>query len=177
MDQQFLQASAEFAGDGAILDQLLHERDGTHLGHQRAAEGDLVQPVGDFGIAARDVLARRRVDFDHHHVGAFAVVDEGPNRRVAAEAAVPIGFAFDLDGVVDIGQAGRCQQGVDRKLFPREDANLAGPHVGGGDECLDLVAGVHSLRIEVTAQQIAQWIELQRVALPWRERALDEVGP
>src|ERR1700704_315197 len=99
------------------------------------------------------------------------------NGQIGGEAAVPVGDTVDHHGVVHVGQAGRGEQGVDRQLLAREDAHLAGLHVGGGDEGLDLAAAAHGFFVEMPTQHLAQRVELQWIALPWRERALDQVGP
>ena len=78
---------------------------------------------------------------------------------------------------MNAGQAGRGEKRVDRQLLAGEDAHLAGRHVGRGDERLDLVTGADSLLVEVPCQQIPQRIELERIALPGREGALDEIRP
>jgi hypothetical protein len=95
------------------------------------------------------------------------------NGQIGGEAAVPVGDTVDHHGVVHVGQAGRGEQGVDRQLLAREDAHLAGLHVGGGDEGLDLAAAAHGFFVEMPTQHLAQRVELQWIALPWRERALD----
>jgi hypothetical protein len=78
------------------------------------------------------------------------------NGQIGGEAAVPVGDTVDHHGVVHVGQAGRGEQGVDRQLLAREDAHLAGLHVGGGDEGLDLAAAAHGLFVEMPTQHLAQ---------------------
>ena len=104
---------------------------------QHGVERDLVHPAGDVAGAARRLAPLGGVDLDEEGVLRVAFAHQRRQRRVAAEAAVPVGLAVDLDRLEHRRQAGRGEEHVGRDLVLAEDAAAAGAHVGGGDEELD----------------------------------------
>ena len=81
------------------------------------------------------------------------------------KAAVPIGFAADLDRLEHLRQAGRGHHTVDRHLALAKDARPPGAHVGRRDIDPYVRAAVHVIEIDLLDQQIPQWVEPHRVQL------------
>jgi hypothetical protein len=160
-----------------LLQQALHEGDGAHLVQERGVEGDLVHPVVDLERGARDALALQRVDPHQHDVRGRAAVDQGPDRRVAHAAAVPVRVAVDLHRLVEVRQAGRGERRVERELVLAEDPRSPGAHVGGGDEDAERPAGAHRVDVDPLGEEAAQRVVVERVGLVGREQPAEQGEP
>jgi hypothetical protein len=112
----------------------------------------------------------QRVEQHQQDVGRGAVVDQRIDRRVGGEAAVPVGLAVDLDRVVERGQAGRGEQRVGAELRGVEQPDLAGAHLGGGDEEAQPALAADALEVEARLHHVAQRVEVEGVELVGREQ-------
>ena len=82
------------------------------LGIEGGVGRDLVEPAVDRGERDRHVAVARRRDLDEQHFGGLSFLHEPQQRRIAAEAAVPIGLAVDLDRAMNQRWTGRGQRDV-----------------------------------------------------------------
>ena len=105
-------------GRGAVALRPIKRGD---LGIQRRIRRDLVEPAVDRGRGDRHVVVAGRRDLDDQHVGRLRVLHQADKRRIGAKAAVPIGFAVDLDRAMDQRRAGRGQQHVGGHVGVAED--------------------------------------------------------
>ena len=108
MDQYVLQPSLD---DTVLRDEPGDEADRPHLPHQRRIEADLVDAVQNIICGVRHVFAEQRIDMNDDNVGAGAVIDEREECRISHVAAVPIGFAVDLNRMKHRGQTRRSHHG------------------------------------------------------------------
>ena len=109
---------------------------------------------------ARRLAALGGVDLDEEGVARRALADQRRQRRVAAEAAVPVGLAVDLDRLEHRRQAGRGEEHVRGDLVLAEHPAAAGADVGRGDEELDR-AGRQPLEVDDLGEDVGE-----RVAPP-----------
>ncbi len=154
------------AGDGG---------DARHLAHQAGVEGHFVDAVEDVARGDRHLVAHQRVDLHDHHVARGAFVDQRIDRGIAEIAAVPIELAVDLHRLEQERQAGRRHHGIGRQFRRAEQARLAGPDVGGGDEQLHVRSRAQAFEIHLFFQQVAQRVDLHRIELGRRPHAAHEV--
>src|SRR3546814_15297746 len=78
---------------------------------------------------------------------------------------------------MDLRQAGRGQERVDRQLAVHEDLGLAGADVGRADEELDAAAGLELGLVDQPGEHVAQRAPVERVALVGRSPAGKGVEP
>ena len=149
----------------------LDQGDGAQFLDEAGVEADLVDAVDDVAGAARRFFAPDRVDLDDDDVGRVRVGEQRIERGVAAEAAVPVFLAVDLDGGVHLRQAGRGEHGVDGEVSGTENLGLAGAHVRRGDMDLEVLAGVDAGEIHLFLKQIPQRVRARRIELVGREGA------
>ena len=74
---------------------------------------DLVEPFEDFARGRRRPFRLVGRHLHDEQIGGVGGLHQRDERRVGDIAAVPIGFALDLDRVVDERQAGRGQHRLD----------------------------------------------------------------
>ena len=72
--------------------------------YDRGVERDLVHPVVDLERRARNALTHHGIDLDDHDVRSRAAIDQGPDRRIAHVATVPVRVAVDLHRLVEMRQ-------------------------------------------------------------------------
>ena len=118
---------------------------------ERAAEGDLGDAVADLARGSGHPLGRERVDLHQHDVARPAALDQGEQRRIGAEAAVPVGLAVDLHGRVELRQAGRGENHVAAQIGVGEDPGAPAQHVGRGHEQAGRRGGAQPLEVDQTA--------------------------
>ena len=118
---------------------------------------------------ARQLRACHRVDMNHHDIGAVAVIDQGVDGGVAHIAAVPIGFAVDFHRLKQKGQAGGGEHGISGDLRFLEHLDLAGAHIGGGQEQLDRRLPAQAIEIHRLLEHAAKRVEVVWVELIGRK--------
>ena len=160
----------------AFGQEALHEADGAQFTHQTSVEGDLVDTVSDlFGRVGRAGPVQR-VDLHQQQVQRFGVIDQGPQRGVAAVATVPVGLTINLHSTKDLRQAGTGQQRIDAQVAAVEDPRLPTAHCGGGDEQRQR-ALLQCLRPHVALQHRAQRVGAAGVELVGAEQAQPLLAP
>ena len=152
------------------IGDLPQQRDHAHFLHQRRIEGNLVEPVEDLARRAWRFQPFARIDLHQDGVVRVAFAHQRRKRRIAGIAAVPIGFAVDLDRLEHGRQTSRGKQHVGRDLRVAEDAAAAGTHVGRGDEQLDRRIG-KPVEIDAVGQDVAQRVEAERIEIIGRKHA------
>jgi hypothetical protein len=101
--------------------------------------------------------------------------DQRNERRIGGVTAVPIGFAVELDGVVEEGQAGRREHRVDRQLLVGQDSQRPVAHPGRAEQELDLRPLAQDLEVHFRLQRFAQRVHIERIELIGRHQPHDEV--
>ena len=140
-----------------------------HFAQEGRAEAEFAQAHADILGRIRRLAKVQRGQQHEQDVGRRAVVEQRKDRRVGAVAAIPVGLAVDHHGAVDVGQAGRGEQRVDRQFMVVEDAQLARVGVGRRDEQLDRAVLAQTLEIDLRRDDVAQGVEVERVQLLGRE--------
>lgn len=133
------------------------------LGIERGVSCDLVEPAVDRGERDRHVAVARRCDLNEQDVGRRGLLRQPQQRRIAAEAAVPIGFALDLDGAVNQGRTGRGQRDVGGDGLVAEDLLLAVADPCRRDQKLRAARIEQRGEIDVARQRLPQRIEIDRI--------------
>ncbi len=159
------------------LHQGVYPGDGTYLPQQAGIETDLVDPVGDVLDRAGHRIATGGIHLDDHDVATAALPHQRFEHRIAHEAAVPVVLAVDLDGLVNLGQAGGSEQHLHRERLAREDAQTVGPHVGGRNVELDAPAPPHAIEVDRVREHVPQGIDVEWVELVRRQRVREPVEP
>ena len=140
-----------------------------HLRDQAGVEGQRVGAVDDLLGRLRRAGVAQRVDLHQQDVARAAQLHQRRQRGVAGVAAVPVGAAVDLRRLEQHRQAGRGHHRLRREPPAGEDHGAAGFHVGGVDEHLGLGQAGDALEVDLALQQLAQRVDVERVALVGRE--------
>ena len=72
-----------------------------HLLLQQVVQGYLPEPAGNLGRGGRQASTQLGRDLEEKDIGSLGVDNQLAQRRVGAEASVPIPLAFDLDGMME----------------------------------------------------------------------------
>ena len=171
-----LDPPAQAAAEGeSFVGHLTTAFDGLDL----AAEG---QVEGQAHHARRDLAGPRwqlripvRVELDDQGIAGFASLDHRQDRRIGREAAVPVVVPADLHGMMQLRQASRGQDRVDRDLASLEDPRLAAGDLRRSDEEADRRRPAESREVHGVLQQGAEGIQVQRIELIGRDHAGHDV--
>ena len=106
----------------------------------------------------------------------LALPDERRDRGIARIAAVPVGFAVDLDGLEHRGQTSRGEQNLRCNSVVPEDPTASGPNIGRSDEEFDRRLR-QALEIDQIGQDLVQWIGTPRIQVVGRKQAGYEIRP
>ena len=136
-----------------------------------ALNRQLGDPLVDLLDRSRRIVASQRGQQHEQHIFCVTLVEQRKHRRVRGVAAVPVRLAIDIDGMMNLRQACRSHEHVDRQLMLAKDPQLAGGGLRGRDEQLERAACAHGLEVDEWRQQIAQRVEFARVDLCGREVA------
>ncbi len=105
---------------------------------------------------ARQFGTNDRIDLHDKDVGGYRAGQERIQRRIAAEATVPIGLSVDLDRREHLRQAGRGEHGLGPKLSRPKDAGSSRPDIGRGDVDGQLRLRVHAVEVDHVVQDAPQ---------------------
>ena len=141
------------------------------VAQERLVEGDLADVGGDLGRRLRRLRPDRVVEHHDQRVLDRAFGRQRDEVRIGRKAAVPVGLAVDLDGLMHGRQAGGRQDDFDLHLVPPEQPRPAGGDVGRGDQQLDRRLVAHGGEVDLVGQQRAQGIEPQRIEVVRRNHA------
>ncbi len=165
------------ARQAALVDEAVDECDPAQFRQQRGVEADLVHAAHDLAAARRHLAALARIDLHDQHVLGRGRAQKRDHCRIAAVAAVPVRHAVDLDGAEQQRQRGRGHHHLGRDLGAREDAELAGLHVGRRDEQLAPPIVADRLEVDEALDQLLERIDVERVEVIGREQARHRAEP
>src|SRR5262245_19078997 len=160
---------ADTARQLALIDQFSNEGDTAQLRHQRGVEGDLVDPRQDLVVRLRYLLALQWIDLNQQKVFGLGRADQRIERRVSDIATVPVCLTIDLYGAEEMRQACRGDDHVGGHFLAPEYVQLACSHIARGHEQLQILGRPDRLEIDKTADQILQWIDVERVEVVRRQ--------
>jgi hypothetical protein len=89
----------------ALIDPLVHSRDGSHLSHERRVHAHFLHSVYDGVCSDGKVSSSAWSDVDKNDVASNTFIDQWKKRRISDEATVPITLAVNLDCVHQERQA------------------------------------------------------------------------
>ena len=101
----------------------------------------------------------------------------GMTAGIAAVAAVPVGHAVDLHRAEQVRQRGRGHDHLGRDFRAREDAQLSGVDIGGGDEQLGREVAADRVEIDEAVDQVLERVDVERVEVVGREHARHRAEP
>ena len=173
---------AEFAAPGparqpSFVDEPVDERDRVQLGQQRSIEIDLVDPAHDLARACRHLAALQRIELHDQNILGRGRAQKRQDRRIAAIAAIPIGHAADLDGAKEQRKTGRRHDHFRSDFLAREDARLAGVHIGRRYEQLEATLAADFLEVDETADDVLERIDVERVEIVGRPEPRQRAEP
>jgi NADPH:quinone reductase-like Zn-dependent oxidoreductase len=144
-------------------------REHPHLPHEMRAESQLDNAGLDLFDGAGRLVTLQRAQQHQQHIARIAVVEQREDGRIGGVAAVPVGLAFDLYRMVDLGQAGRGEQHVQGEFAFAEHTQLAGVGLCGTDKQLEGTGRAQPVEVDLCRDQVAQGIEVEGVELRWRK--------
>jgi len=114
------------------------------------------------------------VDLHQDRVARDAFAYERCDRRITGVTTIPIGFAVDLDGLKQSGQACRSKQDVRRQLRVVEHTPTASAYIGRRHKEFDRSV-CNALEVDAFGQDFAQWVRTARIEIVRRENARGEI--